>query len=123
MKLIGTFWHMFLPNSQPFSLQAAEHANGGWTNVAQEVYQHDPLVRHALMANCLGMVGRRDGQRWMVQEGMRIYGLTLSRIRALIQQPDKVHSKTIVLAPMMLSLFEVSGFDWFYGNHLTTDIL
>ncbi|KAJ5591624.1 uncharacterized protein N7459_001993 [Penicillium hispanicum] len=107
MNMVGTFWATFLPNSQPFSLRAARFANGGWTNVAQEIYQDDTLVRHALMANCLGLVGRQDGHAWMVQEGMRIYGLTLNRVGMLLKQPDKVHSKTIVLVPMMLSLFEL----------------
>ena len=108
MRLLGAFWNTFLPNSEPFSNKAAEFSNGGWTNVAQEVWQSDVLIRHALMANCLGLVGRRDGHPWMLQEGMRIYGITLNRVGLLLKEPNKVQSKTIALAPMMLSLFEVS---------------
>lgn len=107
-KFLGFYWDSYLPNGRSFSAEAARYSTAGWTNVVQSLHQQDKSLHMALMANCMALVGLRDGQKWMVDESLRIYGLALGEVARTLRDPIKMKSDELLVASRMLSQFEVS---------------
>ncbi|KAH7137893.1 hypothetical protein EDB81DRAFT_76298 [Dactylonectria macrodidyma] len=106
-KFLELYWGSYLPNGRSFSAEAAKYSTAGWMNVVQDLHQQDKPLHMALMANCMGLVGRGDGQKWMVEESLRVYGLALKAVVSSLRDPVKMESNELLVASRLLSLFEL----------------
>jgi hypothetical protein len=104
-KYLGMFWEDYLPHGRTFSVAAASMANGGWTTVAQEVYDRSMPMRLSMLANCLAAIGQRDGKQWMVEEGSKLYGRSLRELGNSLRNPAEAHSVSTLMATRMLVCF------------------
>jgi hypothetical protein len=101
-KYFDVYWTSLLPNGQIFSPQAARYSTAGWTGVVQDLCQRDDLVRLALLANALGLLGQHSGQQPIIMEGWRMYGRSLQvlaqSLPAMSQGSDRVLTTSMLLA-------------------------
>ena len=106
-QYLGTFWSSFLPNGQAFSSQAALYSTARWFCVVQEQCEQDDLVRYALLANALGVLGEARGQRALKVQGVRAYGRCINLLARLI--PTKLEEKgdEMIAASTLLAFYEV----------------
>ncbi|KAH6995929.1 hypothetical protein BKA56DRAFT_539231 [Ilyonectria sp. MPI-CAGE-AT-0026] len=106
-KFLGLYWGTYLPNGRSFSDEAARYSTAGWTNIVQGLHQQDKSLHMALMANCMALVGLRDGQQWMMEESLQIYGLALGEVARTLRDPIKMRSNELLMASRLLSQFEL----------------
>ncbi len=105
---LAHFWGSYLPNGQVFPSEAAQYATGGWTNVVQQLYPANDVLRKALLANGLSSLGHRDGQRWMIEKGIEAYGAAMAGMRrALAVQTPKSLSEGTVAAVRLMIMYSV----------------
>lgn len=93
---IGLFWRAYLPNGEQFSDEACGYTTCGWTRVAHAMCRDpagwdDPtngisLVRLAIIASSLCMVGNQHHDAHMVEYGHSTYGLALQRMRKILSR-------------------------------------
>lgn len=107
LKIIDTFLATYLPNSEPFSTEATKYSIGSWVNVVLKLYKQSDLVRLALIANGLGIVGKQNRQPSMNLQGLSVYGQALNKLGLYLKSPQFTVDENLMVVPMLLCLFEV----------------
>lgn len=106
-KYFEVYWTSLLPNGQVFSPQATQYSTAGWSGVVQDLCYQDNLVRQALLANAIGLLGHHSGQHSIVMEGWRAYGRSLQMLsRSLLSMSQENHDK-ILATTMLLKQYQV----------------
>ena len=106
-RCIDNFWSSLLPNGRSFSSQAARYSTAGWHGVVHDLWPRDNLVRLALLANALGMLGEQSGQRWMIVEGWRAYGNSLQMLARSLPTVGAKKGDELLIASQLLAQYEV----------------
>lgn len=106
-QCFANFWSTLLPNGQAFSCQAARYSTAGWTWVVQDLCQRDDLVRLALLANALGMLGEQSGQRSTIVEGWRAYGRALKMLARSLPTLGQTKGDELLTTSLLLAQYEV----------------
>lgn len=106
-QCFDNFWNALLPNQQAFSDQAARYSTAGWTEVVRDLCQKDDLVRFALLANALLILGEQSRQRSVVVEGWRAYGRCLQMMAQSLPIIAEERGDKLLTASTLLAEFEV----------------
>ncbi|ERT01896.1 hypothetical protein HMPREF1624_00191 [Sporothrix schenckii ATCC 58251] len=110
-NLLATFWQAYLPNSTIFPPQAVGYASGGWTNMVQELYRKDPVLRHTLMANCFSAAARtaetKDDSRALAEQSLRSHGRALHELRVALDNPQKARSDSVFSTLRLMIVFSM----------------
>ncbi|KAM0629561.1 hypothetical protein ACHAPW_006792 [Verticillium nonalfalfae] len=69
VKYLDLFWRAYLPSGKAFTPYASGYSIGGWTAVSRDLFHTDSALRKALLAMCLGTLGREGGEPWMILYG------------------------------------------------------
>ncbi|KAF6786169.1 C6 zinc finger domain-containing protein, partial [Colletotrichum musicola] len=75
-KMVDLFWDGYIPGAPVGGGPAnpiSRYSHADWALTVQDLYRTEPALRQTLLAISLGTVGRRDGQQWMVDDGLRFY--------------------------------------------------
>lgn len=107
LKYLGLFWDLYLPRGPLSSDMSRRYLCGSWSSVARDLYLDDVALRKALLAMCLGTVGRHEGRRWMAEEGLKAYVAALSETTAALNDPERRNSVAILASSRALGLYEV----------------
>jgi hypothetical protein len=106
-KYLGLYWDVLLPHGQPFPEECMLYSTCAVWNIMLKDYRDCAVLRTALLANCLSTIGRRDGETWMVAEGVKAYGRALRGMTAQLGQPAQSKKVSLLVASRLLSQFEV----------------
>ncbi|KAK2791235.1 hypothetical protein FQN53_006076 [Emmonsiellopsis sp. PD_33] len=101
-KYISLFWTAYTPGSQHISPPTLRNSLGSWTNAIQDLYLTDDVLRKALLAISLTTIGRgRDGQKWMVEQGLEMYTGALKDMSATLATVSAIlaRKKTLLSSP------------------------
>ncbi|KAL1895895.1 hypothetical protein Sste5346_004992 [Sporothrix stenoceras] len=93
---IGLFWEYYLPNGHQFSDEACGYTTCGWTRIAQDLCSNSTgwndsascirVVRLAIIANSLCMIGNQYQETHTVEYGYQAYGTALKQMRNILMQ-------------------------------------
>jgi len=108
-RSIDLFWEAYFPCGRPLPPGIARSYTCGWTGTARKSYRDDDSLRFALWANCLTMHGRRDGVRWMEEEGLKMYMKAVAALRQSLSRPVALRRDSLIAAVKLLGMFEVSN--------------
>lgn len=106
-QYFDNFWNFLLPNGKPFSFQASLYSTARWTSVVQEQYSKHDLVRSALLANALGVLGDASDQPSIQLQGLRAYGRALTLLARAITSKYDDKGEEVIVASTLLALYEV----------------
>lgn len=106
-KYLGLFWEAYLPGSKALPSGELKGVLGGWTEAIPDLYLSDDVLRKALLAMCLGTIGRRDCKKWMAEQGLKLYVEALQDMSAALSRPAKARSNALLTASKMFSMYEV----------------
>lgn len=106
-QYFNNFWSTLLPNGKIFSVQAARYSTAGWTGVVQDLCQRDGLVRLALLANALGVLGEQRGQRSVIVAGYRAYGRSLQILARSLSTMGEAKGDELLATSLLLAQYEV----------------
>ncbi|ERS95687.1 hypothetical protein HMPREF1624_07762 [Sporothrix schenckii ATCC 58251] len=114
---IGFFWTAYLPNGEPFPDEASRYTTCGWTRIVREMCESQvtttetdsttDLVRLAVVANGLCMLGSQHRDTRMVDDGHQVYGRALQKMRAALQRFESTETKklALLLTSRLLTMF------------------
>jgi hypothetical protein len=106
-KYHGLFWEDYLPHGRAFTPEVAQFTTGKWIDAVHELFLAEPTLRMALLAMSLCSTGRRDGSKWMTEEGVRAYGRALHEMTRALELPTRAKSDGLLAAVRLLGIFEV----------------
>ena len=108
------YWASLLPNAVTFPRCAERYSTAGWANVVQGLILKDgfDVLRLALRANALTLVGQQHANQAIIAEGWRSYGASLQMLAKLVSRRtrDVQMSEKLLSAAMLLSQYEVHNF-------------
>jgi hypothetical protein len=104
---MGLFWEAYLPHGRDVPHSIARSYSCSWTGVVQRLCLEDDSLRLALLANCLGTVGDRDGKQWMVVESLKLYSMALRRLATSLRNLDNAQYDGLLVTVKLLGMFEV----------------
>lgn len=107
LQCFDNFWSSLLPNGRTFSDQAIQYSTAGWLGKVQDFCQRDGLVRLTVFANALGMLGEQSGQRSMILEGWRTYGMALQALARSLPAAGHRKCDELLMASQLLGQYEV----------------
>ncbi|RNJ54870.1 hypothetical protein D7B24_009335 [Verticillium nonalfalfae] len=107
VKYLDLFWRAYLPSGKAFTPYASGYSIGGWTAVSRDLFHTDSALRKALLAMCLGTLGREGGEPWMVREGLRSYTQALGEMTIGLRSPEKRSSDAFLVASRLMGLYEL----------------
>ncbi|CAH0051292.1 unnamed protein product [Clonostachys solani] len=110
-NVIDEFWASYLPNGRAPSEDVMKYSTYGWTSVAQSLHTENPIIRIALLASALGMIGRQRNDPEIFQQSRKAYGETLLAVEKSLRDPGK-HEAHIVLTGLRL----VSFYELWFGS-------
>jgi hypothetical protein len=79
-----------------------------WIKVARELYIGNDGLRKALVALSLGIIGRKDGRSWMMQEALKSYIDSLREVNIGLQKLSKGNQDAVLVTSRALGSYEVS---------------
>ncbi len=106
-KYFETYWSSLLPNGEAFSPIAVRSTTLGWTNIVQELYPKDDLVRFALLASATGLLGQHSGEKSLVMEGWRMYNRSLQVLANSLPAVSQEKSNRLHVTCKLLAQYEV----------------
>ena len=106
-KCFEVYWTFLLPNGQVFSAPATQYSTAGWSGVVQDLCHQDNLVRQALLANALGLLGHRSGQHSIAIEGWRAYGRSLQMLSRSLSSMSQDNHASIFATVLLLKQYQV----------------
>ncbi|EEY23486.1 conserved hypothetical protein [Verticillium alfalfae VaMs.102] len=121
VKYLDLFWRAYLPSGKAFTPYASGYSIGGWTAVARDLFHTDGALRKALLAMCLGTLGREGGEPWMVREGLRSYTQALGEMTIGLRSPEKRSSDAFLVASRLMGLYET--IPWTNAAKVPKDLL
>ncbi|KAK3986946.1 hypothetical protein QBC44DRAFT_130383 [Cladorrhinum sp. PSN332] len=111
---LGVFWDIYLPG---YSDPAVSSARDGCISTVTwiidieslNMYSQNPFLERAVMAVCLGALGRRQGDRGMIEESMKAYSAAVRGMSILLMNTNSARppDDAMVATTRCLSLFEV----------------
>jgi hypothetical protein len=106
VRYLELFWDTYLPLNKDLNQQMT-YVNPSWVDAANELYPSDGALRAALLALGLATLGRRDGQQWMMEEGLSGYVRSLRQMSEQLRKPYGWKSDALLAASKALGLYEV----------------
>ncbi len=106
-RYLEIYWTSFLPHGQGFSPRAAQYSTTSWVGVVQDLCYRSDVVRFALLANALGLVGQQSGQASVIMEGWRMYGKSLHTVANALAAAQGAGTENLLAASGLLAVFEV----------------
>ncbi|TEA17832.1 Beauvericin cluster-specific repressor BEA4 [Colletotrichum sidae] len=108
-RVIDLFWDGYMPGLS-VRLQSSpvmRYALADWMDTLQSLYKTDTALRQALLAFGLATVGRREGQRWMMEDGLKLYCQAPGATNAGLRHPRRWKSDALLLASRLLGVYEL----------------
>ncbi|KAF6808532.1 C6 zinc finger domain protein [Colletotrichum sojae] len=109
-KMVDLFWDGYIPGAPVGGGPAnpiSRYSHADWALTVQDLYRTEPALRQTLLAISLGTVGRRDGQQWMVDDGLRFYCRALNETNVALRHPTRWKSDGLMVATRILGLYEL----------------
>ncbi|CAH0023273.1 unnamed protein product [Clonostachys rhizophaga] len=105
-NVIDEFWASYLPNGCAPSEEVMKYSTYGWTSVAQNLHTENPMIRVALLASALGMIGRQRNDAEFFQQSRKAYGKTLLAVEKSLREPGKHEPHVVLTALRLVSFYE-----------------
>ncbi|KIX09705.1 uncharacterized protein Z518_00786 [Rhinocladiella mackenziei CBS 650.93] len=104
------FWDLYLPQGDcevrdEFILKCKHPMN--WIEVIQNIHQQDASLENAFSALSISRVGQGNRDIRLVRESTKLYGKALKELQLALFDPDRMHSDHVLMACMLLGLYEV----------------
>ncbi|KAL0933762.1 C6 zinc finger domain protein [Colletotrichum truncatum] len=108
-KILDMFWEGFMPNFPICSLEnpIMRYSHAEWAVAVKDLYTTDAVLRQSLLSISLGTIGRRDEQKWMIDEGLKFYCQALSQMNSALRHPARWKSDAIMMASRLLGFYEL----------------
>jgi hypothetical protein len=108
-KYISLYWEIYLPSA--YSPSISERSDlvslGGWTTTVQELYPTCQILRQAFLALSLATISRRDGEKWMADQGLKLYAEAVQGMSSVLKRRGNTGSDALVMASKLFGLYEV----------------
>ncbi|KAM5341338.1 hypothetical protein ACJ41O_014369 [Fusarium nematophilum] len=106
---LGQFWDSYLPNGRAFPEESSQYAGGVWMNELHGLFRggQQPALNKVLLAISLTSLGQRDDKPWMVENGIKLYGSSLSTLAGQLTPTDGPVSDVLFPTSKLLSLYEI----------------
>ena len=106
----GLFWDIYMPKGEfevtdPWMMKCGNPVD--WTLMIRQTQEEESALNLAFLALSVSRVGRENKDSRLVQEALKIYGKALRELQAALWDSKRMHTDEILLACMMLGLFEV----------------
>ncbi len=108
-KYFGLFWESYLPYGRLLPPAITTDCDGAWATILWDLSRRHPTIHQALLAISLTSAGTRDGQRWMREEGLKLYGIALAKMGTALRDPTSTKTEEMIIATRLLALFEVGA--------------
>ncbi|KAL4927852.1 Zn(II)2Cys6 transcription factor domain-containing protein [Aspergillus undulatus] len=105
-RYMDLFWQMYLPNGQALSIEVTQVALGGWIDAIHDLQNHETVLKKALVAMSVSAVGRQENNKFLKEEGRRLYTNSLQSLSATLQDPKRATSDSIWTAIRLASFWE-----------------
>lgn len=111
VKYLELFWGVHLPRGWTTSSQVARLTlGGGWFDTVQRLCLSDPVLKKAALAMSLSTLGRREDDRHMREEGLRLYVNSLRESAVALAAPHwREREDALLAAARLFSLHEASA--------------
>ena len=107
-KYFSLFWDIYLGvPSKDSSECLARFPIGSWRSIAWDLRHEANVGSRAVLAMVLSTIGRKNGEYWMMQEGLKLYVSALGEAQASLRHPTKWKADSVLLACSALGMFEV----------------
>ncbi|KAK0716139.1 hypothetical protein B0H67DRAFT_582470 [Lasiosphaeris hirsuta] len=106
VRYLELFWGAYMPTTRDLGVHLT-YVNPSWADAANELYPADDTLRTAMLSLGLATLGRRDGQRWMINEGLGCYVRSLRQMSDRLRQPHGWRSDSLLAASKALGLYEL----------------
>ena len=107
VKYMDLFWDLYLPQGRLLSDYYLQHSVGSWTRAARDLYTTEPALQQALLAMSLSSLGHRNGEKDLMEAGLKHYVAALGEISAGLRHRDRRKSDALLIATRTLGLYEV----------------
>lgn len=105
-KYIDLFWRLYLPNGQP-SPTLVQATAGGWVDAVQHLYISESVLRKTILALSVSGVGRQENDRFLREEGSKLYASSLKELTVALKDPRRGLSDAILTAVRLAGFYEV----------------
>ncbi|KAK9422920.1 putative Zn(2)-C6 fungal-type domain-containing protein [Seiridium unicorne] len=107
LRYIDRFWSAYLPNGKAFTNAAARLSNGGWVNIALDLYPADRSLQLAMQGVVLRGLGARDENKALVGQGSAAYLKCLQEFHKALNESKRLKHDALLCTAKLLSLFEM----------------
>ncbi|RDW81730.1 Zn(II)2Cys6 transcription factor [Aspergillus mulundensis] len=105
-RYMDLFWRIYLPNGEALSVEVTQIALGKWIDAILDLNGSEPALRKALLAMSLATVGKQENNRYLKEEGRRLYTSSLQGMAVALKDPRRATSDAILTAVRLSSFFE-----------------
>ncbi|KAK1982064.1 hypothetical protein LZ30DRAFT_718345 [Colletotrichum cereale] len=108
-KIFDLFWDGYMPEAPlcvPGSV-VVRYSNADWATTVRDLYRTDIALRQSLLALSLGTIGRRDKQKWMIDDGLKFYCDALGELNVALRHPKRWKTDALMLASRLLGYYEL----------------
>ncbi|KAL4902563.1 hypothetical protein BDW74DRAFT_180668 [Aspergillus multicolor] len=105
-RYIELFWRIYLPNGKALSIEVTQIALGKWIDAIHDLHDSEPALKKALLAMSLATVGKQENNRYLKEEGRRLYTSSLQSMAVALKDPRRATSDATWTAVRLSSFFE-----------------
>ncbi|KAJ9637379.1 hypothetical protein H2204_004803 [Knufia peltigerae] len=106
-QCLDNFWSSLLPNSREFPKSASNYSTAGWTRIVQGLCERHSLVRLAVVANALSLLGDQSGQGFIVVQAWHVYGRSLEILARSLPAMNDTNGDELLATSILLAQYEL----------------
>lgn len=106
-RYMDLFWSHYLPCGETFPAQAMGLGNGGWINIALDLFPTDTTLQLAMQSVVLRGMGVRSADQALLRQGSTAYSRCLQDFNTALCDTHRRRTDGILCTVKLLSLFEV----------------
>ncbi|KAH8891986.1 hypothetical protein GQ53DRAFT_841306 [Thozetella sp. PMI_491] len=103
---LAQYWEAYLPDPA-LPANTVKLSNRAWVSTVHQFYTAESVLKYALLGSSMTGVGRRTGERWMVEEGMRWHSRAVSEMAARLRNSKTSWDDPLLAAARVLCLHQV----------------
>ncbi|CAJ2501358.1 Uu.00g042110.m01.CDS01 [Anthostomella pinea] len=106
-KYVGLFLTEYVPGGRISVAGASRYSPCDWIDIVYGLHTSERTVHFALLAVSLCGIGRRDGDKNAMAQGLESYSIALHELTQAIRNSTRATENSIMAASKVLTLFEM----------------
>ncbi|ETS83957.1 hypothetical protein PFICI_05833 [Pestalotiopsis fici W106-1] len=106
-RYMDMFWSHYLPCGETLTNEAMKLGNGGWINLALDLFSTDSTLQLAMQSVVLRGMGMRNADQSLMRQGSAAYSMCLKDFNKALSDSGRRSTDGILCTVKLLSLFEM----------------